>query len=112
MLGTVLNSVGILVGGLLGVLRSKPLSTAQESFFKVTLGVFTVFYGLRLTWISLNGTPLQIFKQMVIVILGLSLGRWTGWLLRLQKTSNHLGQTARERINSAASDQSKASNEG
>jgi uncharacterized membrane protein YqgA involved in biofilm formation len=112
MLGTVLNSVGILAGGLLGVLRSKPLSTAQESFFKVTLGVFTVFYGLRLTWISLNGTPLQIFKQMVIVILALSLGRWTGWLLRLQKTSNHLGQTARERINSAASDPSKASNEG
>jgi uncharacterized membrane protein YqgA involved in biofilm formation len=112
MLGTVLNSVGILAGGLLGVLRSKPLSTAQESFFKVTLGVFTVFYGLRLTWISLNGTPVQIFKQIVIVIVALSLGRWTGWLLRLQKTSNRLGQSARERINSAASNGSKASNEG
>jgi len=112
MLGTVLNSVGILVGGLLGVIRRKPLSPAQESFFKVALGVFTVFYGLRLTWLSLNGTPIQILQQIIIIILALSLGRWTGWLLRLQRTSNGLGQTARERINAAALDGPKASQEG
>jgi len=67
---------------------------------------------LRLTWLSLNGTPVQILKQIVIVILALSLGRWTGWLLRLQRTSNQLGQTARERINSAATEGSKTFNEG
>ena len=56
MIGTALNVAGILVGGLAGLARRKPLSPANESFFKVALGAFTVFYGLRLTWMSLNGS--------------------------------------------------------
>src|SRR5947208_5639272 len=101
MIGTVLNAAGILVGGVAGLIRRKPFSPATESFWKVTLGAFTVFYGLRLTWTSLNGSPTQMLKQLLIVIIALSLGRWTGWLLRVQKLSNRLGQRARERINAA-----------
>jgi hypothetical protein len=95
MIGTALNVAGILIGGLTGLVRRKPLSPANESFFKVGLGVFTVFYGLRLTWISVNGSFLQIFKQLLIAVLALMLGKLTGRLLRLQ---NHLGRQARERI--------------
>ena len=32
-----------------------------------------MFYGLRLTWLSLNGSFLQILKQLLIVVLGLTL---------------------------------------
>src|SRR5437879_9972133 len=99
MIGTVLNAAGILVGGVAGLIRSKPFSPATESFWKVTLGAFTVFYGLRLTWISLIGSPPQMLKQVLIAIIALSLGRWTGWLLRLQKLSKRLVDTARESIN-------------
>ena len=98
MIGTALNVAGILIGGLAGVVRRKPLSPVNESFFKVALGVFTVFYGLRLTWISLNGTFLQILKQLLIAVLALMLGKMAGRLLHLQKMSNRLGQQARERI--------------
>jgi uncharacterized membrane protein YqgA involved in biofilm formation len=112
MIGTALNAAGILVGGTAGLLRPKPLSPATESFWKVTLGVFTVFYGLRLTWQSLNGSFSQILKQLLIAILALSLGRWTGWLLRLQTLSNRLGRTARERINAEALESPKSPNEG
>ena len=112
MIGTVLNAAGILLGGATGLLRPKPLSPATESFWKVGLGAFTVFYGLRLTWLSLNGPLPQILKQLIIVILALSLGRWTGWLLRLQKFSNRLGQTARDRINAATPDSPKSANDG
>src|SRR5437763_1971479 len=84
MIGTAINTVAILAGGIAGSFGIKPLSLAQESFWKVTLGVFTVYYGLHLTWISLNGSAAQIFKQILIVVISLSLGRWTGWLLRLQ----------------------------
>src|SRR6185503_13677368 len=73
--GTVLNVAGILVGGVAGLIRRKPLSPTTESFLKVTLGAFTVFYGLRLTWASLNGSAWQILKQLLIVVLALGLGR-------------------------------------
>src|SRR5258706_5065759 len=112
MIGTLLNSTGIFLGGIAGLIRRKPLSPATESFWKVTLGAFTVFYGLRLTWISLIGSPPQMLKQVLIAIIALSLGRWTGWLLRLQKLSNRLGQTAREHINAASPESLKRASEG
>jgi uncharacterized membrane protein YqgA involved in biofilm formation len=98
MFGTALNVVGILIGGCAGLVRRKPLSPANESFSKVALGVFTVFYGLRLTAVSLNGSFLQILKQLLVVVLALMLGKVTGRLLRLQKMSNHLGRQACDRI--------------
>jgi uncharacterized protein len=98
MIGTALNVAGILIGGFVGLARRKPLSPANESFFKVGLGVFTVFYGLRLTWMSVNGSFWQILKQLLIAVLALMAGKMTGRLLRLQKMSNHLGRQARERI--------------
>src|SRR5262245_22007730 len=90
--GTELDASGILVGGVAGLIRRKPFSLTTESFWKVTLGAFTVFYGLRLTWTSLNGSALQILKQLLIAVLALGLGRFTGRLLGLQKLSNRLGQ--------------------
>jgi hypothetical protein len=98
MIGTALNVAGILVGGVAGLIRRKPLSPANESSCKVALGVFTVFYGLRLVWISVNGPFWQILKQLLIAVVALMLGRVTGRLLRLQKMSNRLGRNARERI--------------
>lgn len=98
MIGTALNVAGILIGGVVGLVRRKPFSPARESFLKVALGVFTVFYGLRLTWVSLNGSLWQILKQLLIAVLALMLGRLTGRLLHLQKMSNQLGREARERI--------------
>ena len=62
------------------------------------LGVFTVYYGLRLTWLSLNGTGLQILKQLIILILSLMLGKLAGRLLGLQRLSNRIGRAASERI--------------
>jgi uncharacterized protein len=81
-----------------GLVRRKPLSAVNESFFKVGLGVFTVFYGLRLTWMSVNGTFLQTLKQLLIAVLALMLGKMVGRLLRLQTMSNQVGRQARERI--------------
>jgi len=112
MIGTAINALGILAGGMAGSLRNKPLSVAQESFWKVTLGVFTVYYGLHLTWINLNGSLLQIFKQILIVIISLSLARATGWLWRLQKMSNKLGQKARKDIDAATTGKPVPSSDG
>ena len=98
MLGTFLNAVGILVGGVIGLIRRKPLSPATESYFKVTLAAITVFYGLRLVWLSINGSFLQVLKQLFIVIVSLMVGKVFGGLMHLQRVSNRLGQYARQEI--------------
>jgi uncharacterized protein len=102
LIGALLNVAGILLGGIVGLIKRKPLSVGQESWFKVALGVFTVFYGLRLTWSSLDGSFAHILNQLLIAVLALMLGRIFGRLLRLQKASNRLGQKAREMIASAS----------
>src|SRR5690349_3529927 len=102
MIGTLLNVSGILTGGVIGLARKKALPPQAESFFKVALAAFTVFYGLRLTWMSLNGSAPHVLKQLLIAILAMMLGKIIGHLLRLQKFSNHLGQIAREHISSAS----------
>jgi uncharacterized membrane protein YqgA involved in biofilm formation len=100
-LGTIINVVGILLGGIIGKAWPQALTPQRESFFKVALGVFTVWYGLRLTWISVNGSALQILKQLTVAVVAMMLGKLVGRLCRLQAFSNHLGRQARERIAAA-----------
>jgi uncharacterized membrane protein YqgA involved in biofilm formation len=101
VIGTYLNVAGIVAGGATGLTRKKPLSNASQVFFKTLLGVLTIFFGLRLTWISLNGSAGQILKQFGVVLLALSLGKIIGGMVHLQKSSNRLGQFARDKIAAA-----------
>ncbi len=101
MVGTVLNVAGILVGGTVGLARRKPLTAANESFFKVVLGAFTVWYGLRLTWLSISDGSFGLaLKHLLVIIVALMLGKLTGHFLRLQKLSNKIGRDARELMSS------------
>ena len=101
MIGTILNAAGIVIGGIIGLSRRQPLSVHTESYFKVVLGAFTVFYGLRLTWVSISGSFFEVLKQLAIAILALILGKLSGRLLHLQKISNRVGHRAREAIGAA-----------
>ena len=94
MTGAFLNAIGILSGGLFGLVRRSPVSARLQYFFKTVLGVFTIFFGLRLVWLSVNGTFLSCLKQVIIALLAVIPGFWIGKLLRLQKISNHLGRFA------------------
>jgi hypothetical protein len=96
--GAILNAAGIIIGGLAGLMRTSPLSAQSQAFFKLALGVFTIFYGLRLTWLSVNGPLPIVLKQIAIAALAVMLGKLLGHLLRFQKASNALGQYARRLI--------------
>ncbi len=111
MIGTILNVAGILIGGFLGLQRRQPLSPATESYFKVVLSAMTVFYGLRLTWMNLNGSFFQLCKELLVLVLALMLGKAAGHLLRLQKFSNRIGQNARQQL-AAAQPGRRDNNEG
>jgi uncharacterized membrane protein YqgA involved in biofilm formation len=112
MIGTILNAAGILIGGIVGLTRRKPLSIHTESYFKVVLGALTVFYGLRLTWVSISGSFFEVLKQLAVIILALILGKLAGRALHLQKISNRLGQRARENINNARPDEPERFSKG
>lgn len=102
MIGTWLNAAGIIIGGALG-LRSKPLMhPSNEAAFKVLIGAFTVYYGLRLTWLSINGSLPQVLKQFAIAVVAMMLGNLTGTLLKLQRLSNSVGSGARETIEASS----------
>jgi uncharacterized membrane protein YqgA involved in biofilm formation len=101
VIGTIINVAGILIGGLFGLSGRASISPQGESYLKIALAVATVWFGLRLTWLSLSGTFVQVILQLVVVVVAMMLGKLLGRLLRLQAFSNRLGQSAREQISAA-----------
>jgi uncharacterized membrane protein YqgA involved in biofilm formation len=100
--GTILNAVGIIVGGLLALtLRRQPTATTQLAL-KAFLGMAAVFVGLRLTWLSMGGGFWMVGKQLLILVLALTFGRLAGQLLGLQKAANKLGHYARQKVSATS----------
>ena len=112
MIGTILNSSAIVIGGTFGLTTSRTISPSAESQLRIILAAFTVFFGLRLTWLSLNGSGLQILKQCVVLLLALMLGKFAGRSLGLQRASNSLGRRAQEQILASQSAHSQNADEG
>jgi uncharacterized membrane protein YqgA involved in biofilm formation len=98
MIGTILNAAGIFAGGVVGLATARQLSAAHKHALKVILGVLVVYAGLSTTWKALNGSFLQMLKQLLIVLLALMLGNLVGKLLRVQKSLNGLGQYAKNKF--------------
>jgi uncharacterized protein len=110
--GTFLNVAGILLGGLVGLTGRRTLTRASETYVRNALAAFTIFFGLRFAWLSLGSSVLQVFKQLLLVVVAMSLGKLLGKLFRLQKLSNSLGQGARQRIAAANPAAPNAAGEG
>lgn len=100
-IGAFLNAIGILIGGIFGLTLRKPISAQTQLFFRNVLGAFTIFFGLRLVWSSVNGTFGSCAKQIFIALIALVLGNLLGKILALQKISNHLGRISANTIASA-----------
>jgi hypothetical protein len=98
MTGTILNAVAILMGGIVGLTASKQPSLVHQTALRILLGAFTVYAGLSATWQAVHGGFLPVLKQFTIVLFSLMLGNLTGKLLRIQKSLNHLGQYAKQKI--------------
>jgi len=101
MIGTILNAAGILIGGILGLFWKQQMSQATQVALKGLLGVLTVYVGLRAVWLGLGGGLWGGAKQLLILVLALTLGRITGRLLRVQKGMNRLGQYAKQKFSAA-----------
>ena len=98
MIGTLLNSGAIVVGGAFGLRKARDPSPTMQARLKILLGAFTVWIGLSLSWSGFNGGVWQKVKELTIVLLALMLGRILGRGLRLQHTLNRLGRYAKARF--------------
>jgi len=98
MTGALLNALGIIAGGASGLATRKPIPPPYPLALKIILGVYLTWYGLKLTWVSFNGSLRQVLGELGIVLLALALGKIAGRLLRLQKLSNALGRHATQTL--------------
>lgn len=101
MIGPWINLGGVLAGGLAGLTFAKHLSARTQLGLKRAAGALLCGIGLKLIWDNVGGTPIQVFKQLGIGLLALSLGNLTGALLRFQRGANVLGRHAAERFTSS-----------
>jgi len=93
-IGAFINAIGILMGAIFGLARQKPISAQTQLSFRNLLGGATIFLGLALVWLNVNGTFLSCAKQIFIVLIAVILGNLMGKILRFQKISNRLGHRA------------------
>jgi uncharacterized membrane protein YqgA involved in biofilm formation len=94
MAGTILNALGIVLGAIWGLFRSRQLSPSTQQAWRGIIGVLTVFVGLRVTVLSFTGSVPQNLRQLAVLVLALALGKLAGQALHLQRTFNRLGRIA------------------
>jgi hypothetical protein len=71
-----------------------------------------VYVGLRATWLGLGGGFWPVAKQVVILLLALTLGRILGRFLRIQRAMNRAGQFAKHTLAQAAPDSPRSFGDG
>jgi uncharacterized membrane protein YqgA involved in biofilm formation len=101
MIGTLINVVAILAGGIAGLATAKDIPVHRQNQLKNLIGIFAVWFGLSLVWTSLKGGFWSILLQLTVLILGMILGKITGRILGLQRRLNKLGQYAKTRYEHA-----------
>ena len=112
MTGTILNAAGILLGGVLGLILRRQMAPQVQVALRGILGVLTVYVGLRLSWLGLGGGFWPVVKQVIILVLALTVGRLLGRLLHIQRAMNRAGQYAKQKLGQARPDDPKSFGDG
>lgn len=113
MIGTWINVGAILLGALLGLATRFDVSARRQQFIKVVLGVATAWFGMKLCWNGLATRDVKFFfYQFFIVLVAMVLGHLLGKICRIQQLFNHMGQTAKAKLTTAAAGGPSAGNDG
>lgn len=97
-LGTLINALAILLGGILGLMARDSFLVKHQWSIKGLLAALTVYAGATMIWKGLDGTFGQMAGQFGIGMLALMLGNVMGKLLRLQHSMTRLGSWAQARL--------------
>jgi len=99
MTGTIINTIAILIAGLVGLRFGRFLSEKAREIIIIGLGLFTLGIGFKMFLDSIN--PL-------IVLGGLLLGGLLGEALRLEDRVNNLGDVLERRFNKKSGDATRS----
>ncbi len=111
MIGTIINGVCIVLGGLIGAFAAERVSEGVQNKIKLFLVLATVFVATQMIYEGLSGSIGHGLGQLGIAMLSMVVGNALGMLLRLQKGLNKLGQYAKEKMAKSDSSDNKF-NEG
>lgn len=97
--GTLINASAILAGGAAGLFLRRPPSAALEQRLKPWLGVFALYAGSVAIFGGISGEGFWTAAlRLLLLLVGLSIGRVVGARLGLQKAWNRMGRFAREEL--------------
>lgn len=89
MLGTIVNVIAVLLGGVIGLVLKKGLPERLEKSLMVALGLCTIFLGI---------TGLSPRENVLILILSMVIGTLLGELVDLDKRINDLGELIQDKF--------------
>jgi uncharacterized membrane protein YqgA involved in biofilm formation len=89
MIGTLVNTLTVLLGGLLGVVFKKHISKRFASVFFQSVGLFTLVLGMKM---ALGG------HEILLIIFALIVGSVTGEWLKLDKRIEQLGEWCKTKV--------------
>ena len=98
VIGTLINGVCIILGGLIGAFAAERITPAVQGKIKLLLVLATLFVATQMMFAGLHGGFLHGLGQFGIAMLSMVLGNAIGMLLRLQKGLNKLGEYAKEKM--------------
>ena len=89
MIGTIVNTVTVLLGGTLGVIFKNHISKRFTGIFFQAVGLFTLALGIKM---ALEG------HEILLIIFSLILGSLTGEWLKLDKRIDRFGEKKKKRF--------------
>lgn len=98
MTGTVANVAFILFGGIYFLVTRRELSNENQQVFRVIICGLVLYTGFKMLWTGLSGGILHMMGQLGIVFISMSLGRWIGTLIGIQKGFNQIARFAKEQL--------------
>lgn len=89
MIGTVVNTIAVVVGGSLGLILKKSLPPRLTGIYFQAIGLFTLAIGISMVW---------ELKHILIVVSSLGIGSLIGELLNLEKQTDKLSEYLKKKL--------------
>jgi len=89
MIGTIVNTIAVIIGSSIGLTINKKLPKKYIKIVFNALGIFTLYLGIKM---SLEG------KEMLLMIFSLILGALTGEWFKLEEKVNNLSNKLKNKF--------------
>ncbi len=107
-LGTVVNSISVIVGSIIGLLIKKGLSARFEDILMKALGLSTIFIGVTGALsglMSVKNSSLDTeVESTLLMIFSLSIGALIGELARIEERLDKMGESLKKKIKFGTAD--------